>query len=74
MNREGIGVARCAVGRLMRQMGLQGAVRGRKFKTTLSGENVNRPLDLVARDFTATRPNQLWVSDLTYVATWRGFV
>jgi transposase InsO family protein len=74
MKREGIDVARCTVERLMRQAGLQGAVRGRKFKTTIADEAAVRPADLVKRDFTATRPNQLWVADLTYVATWRGFV
>lgn len=74
LNREGIEVARCTVARLMREMGLQGAVRGRRFKTTIADESASRPLDLVDRDFSATRPNQLWVSDLTYVATWRGFV
>jgi putative transposase len=67
-------VARCTVARLMRQMGLQGAVRGRKFKTTVGDDTASRPSDLVERNFTATRPNQLWVADLTYVATWRGFV
>ncbi len=67
-------VARCTVERLMRGMGLQGAIRGRKFKTTTSDPSAARPLDLVKRDFTATRPNELWVADLTYVATWRGFV
>ena len=74
LNREGITVARCTVARLMRDLGLQGAVRGRKFRTTIADGAAARPLDLVERDFTATRPNQLWVSDLTYVATWRGFV
>ncbi len=74
LNREGLPVARCTVARLMRDLGLQGAVRGRKFKTTIADDMATRPLDLVDRDFTATRPNQLWVSDLTYVATWRGFV
>ena len=74
LNREGAEVARCTVARLMRQMGLEGAVRGRRFKTTIPDESAKRPLDLVDRDFTASRPNQLWVSDLTYVATWRGFV
>jgi putative transposase len=74
LNREGITVARCTVARLMRDLGLQGAVRGRKFKTTIADAAAARPLDLVYRDFTAARPNQLWVSDLTYVATWRGFV
>jgi putative transposase len=73
--REEISVARCTVERLMRQMGLQGAVRGRAFKrTTVADEAAARPMDLVQRNFTADRPNQLWVADLTYVATWRGFV
>ncbi len=74
LNREGFGVARCTVARLMRDMGLQGVVRGKKFKTTIPDEAVLRPPDLVERDFSATRPNALWVGDLTYVATWRGFV
>jgi putative transposase len=72
--REDIQVARCTVERLMRGMGLQGVIRGRTFKTTIPDESAARPADLVNRDFTATRPNQLWVADLTYVATWRGFV
>ena len=68
-------VARCTVARLMRDLGLQGAVRGRRFKvTTVADETAVRPPDLVARQFRASRPNQLWVADLTYVATWRGFV
>jgi len=74
LNREGIPVARCTVERLMGQMGLQGAVRGRKFKTTIPDESAHRPADLVSRDFTANRPNELWVADLTYVVTWRGYV
>ena len=75
LNREGTRVARCMVGRLMGELGLQGAVRGRRFKrTTMADEAAVRPLDLVERDFGASRPNELWVSDLTYVATWRGFV
>ncbi len=74
LGREGNAVARCTVERLMRRMGLQGAVRGRKFKTTIPDESAYRPPDLVKREFTATRPNQLWVADLTYVATWNGFV
>ena len=74
LNREGISVARCTVARLMREMSLRGAVRGRRIKTTVPADPADRPLDLVERDFTADRPNQLWVSDLTYVATWRGFV
>jgi transposase InsO family protein len=67
-------VGRCTVERLMRQMGLQGAVRGRKFKTTVSDTAASRPMDLVQREFRADHPNRLWVADLTYVATWRGFV
>lgn len=74
LKRESVDVARCTVERLMRDMGLQGAVRGRKFKTTVPDLTVVQPPDRVDRDFTATRPNQLWVADLTYVATWRGFV
>jgi len=58
----------------MRGMGLRGAVRGRKFKTTIAEDSASRPLDLVKREFTANGPNRLWVADLTYVATWRGFV
>jgi transposase InsO family protein len=74
LNREGIAVARCTVARLMTELGLAGAVRGRRLRTTIPADISDRPRDLVARDFTAERPNQLWVSDLTYVATWRGFV
>jgi transposase InsO family protein len=74
LRREKTTIARCTVERLMRQMGLQGAIRGRKFKTTVPDDTAARPEDLVNRTFTATRPNQLWVADLTYVATWRGFV
>ena len=74
LQREGLGVARCTVRRLMRDLGLRGAVRGRQFKTTLGNNDLPRPPDHVNRDFTVSRPNALWVSDLTYVATWRGFV
>ena len=75
LNREGLPVARCTVARLMRGVGLRGVVRGRAWTTTTRDEgNAAQPADLVQRDFTATRPNQLWVSDLTYVATWQGFV
>jgi putative transposase len=75
LRREGIRAARCTVERLMRAMGLRGAVRGRAWKiTTQSDATQARPADLVDRQFTATRPNQLWVADFTYVATWRGFV
>jgi len=72
--REGFAVARCTVERLMRQMGLRGVVRGKKVRTTIPDEVAARPADLVERDFTASYPNQLWVADLTYVATWAGFV
>ena len=75
LRREGHRVARCTVERLMREMGLAGAVRGRAWKiTTQSQPALERPADLVDRTFVATRPNQLWVSDFTYVATWAGFV
>lgn len=74
LNREGIRVARCTVQRLMRELGLQGVRRGRFKRTTIPNEQAARPADLVNRDFSAARPNQLWVADLTYVATWSGFV
>ena len=75
LRRDGIRVARCTVERLMRAMGVRGAVRGRAWITTTRADGVaDRPADLVERRFTATRPNQLWVADFTYVATWRGFV
>ena len=75
MGREGLRAARCRVRRLMREMGLAGAVRGRAWVTTTQPDTAaTRPADLVERHFTATRPNQLWVSDFTYVATWRGFI
>jgi transposase InsO family protein len=75
MQREGVSVARCTVERLMREMGLRGVVRGHAFKvTTIVDEAAARPADLVQRKFVASRPNQLWVADLTYVATWAGFV
>ncbi|BBO73087.1 transposase [Desulfosarcina widdelii] len=63
--REGFVVARCTVERLMRQMGLQGVVRGKKVRTTIADEIAARPADLVERNFTAAHPNQLWVADLT---------
>lgn len=75
LRREGHRVARCTVERLMRDMGLAGAVRGRAWRsTTQSQPALHRPADLVDRTFVAARPNQLWVSDFTYVATWAGFV
>lgn len=72
--REGIKAARCTVARLMRRMGLQGIVRGRKVRTTVPNPAMACPLDHVNRQFRAPRPNALWVSDFTYVATWSGFV
>ena len=74
LGREGKDVARCTVARLMRQMGLQGVVRGREVRTTASNPAVPCPLDRVNRQFHAPRPNALWLSDFTYVATWQGFV
>jgi putative transposase len=74
LGREGVSVARCTVTRLMRQMGLQGIVRGRSVRTTISDKAAPCPLDRVNRDFKAPAPNRLWVSDFTYVATWSGFV
>jgi putative transposase len=74
LHREGITVARCTVERLMAELGLQGVRRGKAHKTTMGDPAAARPADLVERDFSATRPNQLWVADLTYVATWSGFV
>jgi putative transposase len=74
MQRDGIEVARCTVARLMRQMGLKGVVRGKSIRTTLSNAAAPCPRDRVNRVFTAPRPNALWVSDFTFVATWSGFV
>ena len=74
LNREGIRVARCTVERLMRRLGLRGVVRGKKRRTTSSDPQQGRVPDLVKRQFTATRPGQLWVADFTYVATQGGFV
>ena len=65
MNREGIAVARCTVGRLVKLQGLRGTVRGKRIRTTIPDMTVPRPLDRVNRQFTADRPNQLWVSDFT---------
>ena len=74
LRREGRVVARCTVTRVFKAMGLRGVVRGRRVTTTVPEPLAHRPPDLVRRNFTAMRPNQLWVSDLTYVPTWRGFV
>ena len=74
MNREAIPVARCTVERLMARLGLQGARRGKTVRTTTPDRSVLCPLDRVNRQFVAHRPNQLWVSDFTYVSTWQGWL
>jgi transposase InsO family protein len=74
LNREGVAVARCTVERLMRQLGLQGVRRGKAVRTTIPDPKAPCPLDRVNRQFRAERPNQLWVSDFTYVSTWQGWV
>jgi putative transposase len=74
LNREQIRVARCTIERLMRQEGLEGVVRGRYKRTTIPSDAADKPLDRVQRRFVATRPDELWIADFTYVATWSGFV
>jgi transposase InsO family protein len=74
MNREGVEVARCTVERLMRRLGLRGVRRGKVVRTTISDNKAPCPLDKVNRQFRAERPNQLWVSDFTYVSTWQGWL
>ncbi|WP_260697039.1 IS3 family transposase [Streptomyces sp. 130] len=74
LHREGIPVARCTVARLMRDLGLQGVRRGRGIRTTVRDDGHDRADDLLERDFTASRPNERWVADFTYVATWSGIV
>src|SRR3546814_15344413 len=74
MRREGFDIARCTVERLMRELGLQGVIRGKPVKTTISDKAAPCPLDQVNRQFHAPAPNMLWVSDFTYAATWSGFV
>ena len=73
LKRESVDVARCTVERLMRDMGLKGAIRGKPFKTTVSDKSAPCPLDHVNRQFHAPAPNRLWVSDFTYVPSWTGF-
>jgi putative transposase len=73
LNREGIGVARCTIERLMTELGLSGAIRGKARKTTIGDPTAARPDDLVQRQFAPPAPNRLWVADLTYVSTWSGF-
>ena len=74
MRREGLPAARCTVERLMRELGLQGVIRGKPVRTTVSDKAAPCPLDHVNRQFHAPAPNRLWLSDFTYVATWAGFV
>ena len=74
MNREGVTIARCTVERLMKRLGLQGVRRGKVVRTTISDTKLPCPLDRVNRVFKAERPNQLWVSDFTYVSTWQGWL
>ena len=74
LRREGFDVARCTVARLMKRMGIQGIIRGKPQKTTVSDKKLPCPLDKVNRQFRVPAPNMLWVSDFTYVATWKGFV
>ncbi|WP_405531042.1 IS3 family transposase [Streptomyces canus] len=74
LHREGIGAARCTVARLKRDLGLEGARRGKKIRTTVRDDGQERAGDLLRRDFTAARPNERWVADFTYVATWSGIV
>ena len=73
LQREGVGVARCTVERLMRQEGLKGVVRGAKRRTTIPDDSAARPADLVDRQFETDAPDRLWLADMTYVATWSGF-
>ena len=72
--REDIMVARCTVERLMRRLGLRGVMRGKVVRTTVGDSKATCPLDRVNRQFRAERPNQLWVSDFTYVSTWQGWL
>ena len=74
MHREGFEIARCTVARLMKEIGIEGVIRGKKPRTTIPDKALPCPLDRVNRQFHAPAPNVLWVSDFTYVATWQGFV
>jgi len=74
LKRESVPMARCTVERLMKRLGIEGVRRGRRCITTIPSEAAHKPLDLVNREFSALHPNQLWVADITYVATWSGFV
>src|SRR5206468_6807239 len=74
LNREGMPVARCTVERLMRELGLAGARRGKRVRATVPGEAAARPADLVRRQFSPAAPDRLWVADFTYVPAWTGMV
>jgi len=74
LNREEIAVARCTVERLMDRLGIEGIRRGARKRTTIPASLIEKPLDRVQRQFVASRPNELWIADFTYVATWSGFV
>lgn len=74
LRREGFDVARCTVARLMKDLGLEGVIRGKKAKTTIPNKAQPCPLDKVNRQFRVPAPDMLWVSDFTYVASWQGFV
>jgi putative transposase len=74
LNREGVAVARCTVERLMRELGLAGARRGKRVRTTRPDAAAGRPADLVRRQFSPARPDRLWVADFTYCPTWAGMV
>jgi putative transposase len=73
LRRKSVAVARCTVERLMGELGLEGVIRGQRRRTTVPEPSAPRPPDLVDRDFTASRPDQLWVADMTYVRTWSGW-
>ncbi len=74
LRRERFDVARCTVARLMKRLGLKGVIRGKRVRTTISNPAASCPLDHVNRQFKASRPDELWVSDFTFVSTWQGFV
>jgi putative transposase len=74
LNREGVRVARCSVERLMRKLGIEGVRRGKAKRTTIADSALELPRDLVNRQFCASKPNELWVSDFTYVSTWQGWL
>ena len=73
LRREGFHIARCTVARLMKEIGIAGVIRGKKIRTTMPDKAAPCPLDRVNREFRVPAPNMLWVSDFTYVATWKGF-